>query len=112
MKEIYDIVCTFQEVTPPKTEGGHNPDNTAEEIKTPKQAAKDPNNSGFKPRQYDHFVRMRRNSDMWGRMMLLKPDLKYKQRKFLISHKYFVHDTLKTLFAVSMLDDTDFTDCK
>ena len=67
-------------------------------------------NSGFRPRQYDHFVRMRRNADMWGRTMLLKPDRKYKQKKFLISHKYFVHDVLKNLFAVSLLEDSDFSD--
>ena len=44
--------------------------------------------------------------------MLLKPDRKYKQRKFLISHKYFVHDTMKTLFAVAMMEDKDFSDYK
>jgi hypothetical protein len=45
-------------------------------------------------------------------MMLLKPDRKYKQRKFLISHKYFVHDTMKNLFAVALLEDQDFSDYK
>jgi hypothetical protein len=44
--------------------------------------------------------------------MLLKPDRKYKQRKFLVSHKYFVHDMLKNLFAVAMLEDSDFPDCQ
>jgi hypothetical protein len=49
---------------------------------------------------------------MWGRMMLLKPDRKYKQSKFLISHKYFLHDTLKNLFAISLYEDSDFIDYK
>lgn len=75
---------------------------------TKEQAAQ--NNLGFRVKQYDHFVRLRRNTDLWGRMMLLKPDRKYKHRKFLISHKYFVHDVLKSLFAVSILDDQDFPD--
>lgn len=70
-----------------------------------------PGNTGFRPRQYDHFVRQRRNTDLWGRAMLLKPDRKYKQKKFLISHKYFVHDMLRNLFAVSLLEDEDFSDC-
>lgn len=68
--------------------------------------------SGFKPRQYDHFVKQRRIADLWGRCLLLKPDRKYKQRKFLVSHKYFVHDMLKNLFAVAMLEDADFPDCQ
>ena len=45
-------------------------------------------------------------------MMLLKPDRKYKQSKFLISHKYFVHDTLKNLFAIALYEDSDFVDYK
>ena len=45
-------------------------------------------------------------------MMLLKPDRKYKQRKFMISHKYFVHDAMKNLFAVALLEDQDFSDYK
>lgn len=67
-------------------------------------------NTGYRPRQYDHFVRQRKATDLWGRCLLLKPDRKYKQRKFLISHKYFVHDMLKNLFAVSLLEDSDFPD--
>ncbi len=42
--------------------------------------------------------------------MLLKPDRKYKQRQFLISHKYFVHDTLKSLFSIALMEDSDFSD--
>ncbi len=57
-------------------------------------------------------MRQRRTFDQWGRMMLLKPDRKYKQRKFLISHKYFVHDVMKSLFAVALLEDQDFSDYK
>ena len=57
-------------------------------------------------------MRQKRTYDQWGRMMLLKPDRKYKQRKFLISHKYFVHDTMKNLFAVALLEDQDFSDYK
>ena len=45
-------------------------------------------------------------------MLLLKPDRKYKQRKFLISHKYFVHDTMKNLLALALLEDQDFLDYK
>ena len=66
--------------------------------------------STFKRRNYDHFVRQRRNFDTWGRMMLLKPDRKYKETKFWMTHMYFIHDFLKNLFAISMLDDSDFPD--
>jgi hypothetical protein len=55
-------------------------------------------------------VKLRKSTDLWGRALLLKPDRNYKHRKFLISHKYFVHETLKNLFAVSLLDDSDFPD--
>jgi len=104
MKEVYDIVNAVNiepDAAPQETiiieeEEKNNP---------AKQAS-----SGFKSRQYDHFVKMRRMSDLWGRCLLLKPDRKYKQRKFLISHKYFVHDVFKNLFAVSMLEDEDFED--
>ena len=43
-------------------------------------------------------------------MMLLKPDRKYKETKFWVTHMYFVHEFLKSVFAVSFLDDSDFPD--
>ncbi len=43
-------------------------------------------------------------------MFLLKPDRKYKESKFWMTHMYFVHDFLKNIFAVSLLDDSDFPD--
>ena len=45
-------------------------------------------------------------------MLLTKPDRKYKETKFWLTHMYFVHDFLKSFFAVSMLDDADFQDCQ
>jgi len=43
-------------------------------------------------------------------MMLLKPNRRYKNTKFWETQAYFIHDFLKTLFAVSFLEDTDFSD--
>lgn len=107
MKEIYDIVNSMQvPVLEPQTPNV----GAAEMMEEAKKITQPASNNGYKPRQYEYFVRQRKATDMWGRCMLMKPDRKYKQRKFLISHKYFVHDILKNLFAVSLLDDSDFPD--
>ena len=42
--------------------------------------------------------------------MLLKPDRKYKDTKFWMTHIYYVHDFLRSFFAVSFLNDEDFPD--
>jgi hypothetical protein len=105
MKEVYDIVNAVNREGEPDA-APQDAIVIEEEEKNPAKQA----SSGFKSRQYDHFVKMRGMSDLWGRCLLLKPDRKYKQRKFLISHKYFVHDVFKNLFAVSMLEDEDFED--
>jgi hypothetical protein len=100
MKEVYDIV-----------NAATNDDGEALPVVVEEEAkVNEAGRQGFKMRQYDHFVKIRKMTDMWGRSLLLKPDRKYKQRKFLISHKYFVHDVLKNLFAVSMLEEDDFED--
>jgi hypothetical protein len=112
MKEIYDLTNMLNPdlLTEPQNEQEESKDGRrATQIKPPGGAVNPPS---YKSRQYDHFVRQRRTYDMWGRMLLLKPDRKYKQSKFLTSHKYFVHDTLKNLFAISLLEDGDFADYK
>ena len=40
--------------------------------------------------------------------MLMKPDRKYKHSKFYLTHIYYVHDFMKKLLAVAMLEEDDF----
>ena len=119
MKEVYDIVCTFKPVEVFEAVDSDSLTMATEEQKlaqmqrklsTMRVAPAPQHNNQLKQRQYDHFIKLRRNADQWGRMMLMKPNRKYKQRKFLISHKYFVHDTMKNLFAIALMDDSDFSD--
>ena len=114
MKEIYDLANVMNpdlQIIDPQNDNEETKDSQMRRGTQIKQAGA-VNPPSYKSRQYDHFVRQRRTHDMWGRMLLLKPDRKYKQSKFLISHKYFVHDTLKNLFAISLLEDGDFADYK
>jgi len=60
--------------------------------------------------EYSYFIRQRRVFDMWGRMMLVKPNRKYSQNKFWQTQAYFFHDFLKTVFSLSFMDDSDFKD--
>ena len=105
MKEIYDLAIAM---SPDQIDVDDDEESKQDRRGTQIKGAVNP--PSYKSRQYDHFVRQRRTHDMWGRMLLLKPDRKYKQSKFLVSHKYFVHDTLKNLFAISLLEDADFAD--
>lgn len=77
---------------------------------TEEEKKKLPHKKDVLKREYDHFVRQRRNMDKWGRMMLLKPDRKYKYSKFYLTHIYYVHEFLKNMFAISMLEESDFSD--
>ena len=43
-------------------------------------------------------------------MILLKPDRKYKDTKFWMTHMYYVHEFMKNVFAISLLEDADFSD--
>jgi hypothetical protein len=47
---------------------------------------------------------------MWGRMMIMKPDRKYKTSKFYLTHIYYIQEFLQNLFAVAMLEEEDFRD--
>ncbi|CDW75265.1 beach domain-containing protein [Stylonychia lemnae] len=110
LKEIYDLI------TAPKKNTHNN--NNQEEFKSksvindPQRTPRTMQQANSKKRQYDHFVRQRRNADSWGRMFLLKPDRRYKQTNFWMTHMYFIHDFMKSMLAVGFLEDSDFSDAQ
>eukprot|EP00347_Sterkiella_histriomuscorum_P012473 403368442 len=113
MKEIYELI-TNEKVHADSQIGAQSArsQRNQEEQKTQntKQDQQQKSQKNIPKRQYDHFIRQRRNFDTWGRMMLLKPDRKYKETKFWLTHMYFVHDFLKSVLAISFFEDSDFPD--
>lgn len=57
------------------------------------------------PKQKQYFLSQRRNTDTWGRMMLLKPNRRALDYNAWLYYDYFVHDFLQKVFAVSLLND-------
>lgn len=53
---------------------------------------------------FGYFVKLRKQTDTWGRKMLLKPNRKYRTRRFWQTHLYVLHDFLGKMTAVNMLD--------
>jgi hypothetical protein len=46
------------------------------------------------PKQKQYFLSQRRNTDTWGRMMLLKPNRRALDYDAWLYYDYFVHDFL------------------
>lgn len=63
------------------------------------------------PSFHQSFVKLRMQTDRWGRRMLLKPNRKYDRGQHLPYYKYVAHDYLNKWFTISMLDDADQNDC-
>ena len=63
------------------------------------------------PQFHQCFVKLRQQTDRWGRKLLIKPNRKYYQGSHSMFYKYVAQEYLNKLFAVSLLEDTEQNDC-
>ena len=62
------------------------------------------------PKQKHCFVTQRRVQDSWGRLMLFKPNRKVFDYTTWLFYDYYVNDSTKKLFGISLLSDENQTD--
>ena len=62
------------------------------------------------PKQKHCFVTQRRVQDSWGRLMLFKPNRKVFDYTTWLFYDYYVNDSTKKLFGISLLRDENQTD--
>ena len=63
------------------------------------------------PQFHQTFVKQRRETDRWGRKLLIKPNRKYYTGSHSMLYRYWTTDFLNKLFALSLLEDKDQPDC-
>lgn len=62
------------------------------------------------PNQKYYFVSQRRNTDSWGRMLLLKPNRKALDYTTWLYYDYCVIDFLNKMFTMSLINDDESPD--